>query len=128
MRSKETCFPKEYKKFWEPYTKGTILQHLTTRENFKNIKEDGVLKPYDPAPKQWAGLAAVFLMDPDDFQHEHAFLSIFSHVREKHMEVVRLHVYTRNFLWRSAHGDQVPQIISLDPIPVSEIVQVDEIN
>ncbi len=87
---------------------------------------EGVLLPRDPAPNQWAGLAAVFLTDPTDPFFEVSYASVINHVRAKHHDVVRLHVRTQNPLWRS-HEEGKSQIISLAPISVAEIMEAERI-
>jgi len=123
----EPRFPQEYRHFWEPYTASSALYHLTTRENYNRIMREGVLLPRDPAPNQWAGLAAVFLTDPNDLFFDVSYASVLNHVRTKHHDVVRLHVRTQNPLWRSNEGG-ISQIVSLRPISFSEIINVEHLR
>jgi hypothetical protein len=121
-----SIFPKEYQKFWVPYTAEHILHHITTAIHLRNIIQDGIIQPRDPAPKQWAGLSAIFLSDPNDPRFGELYEEIVMHVREKHKHMVRLHIQTTNPLWRTGENGMF-QIVSLAPIPVNDIQKIEEL-
>lgn len=99
--------------------------HNTTVDNLAAIERSGFIEPRDPAPKHWAGLVAVFMADVSDQLYLPAMAEVLGHVGEKAEALVRLHIATRNVLYRSIDPRRTFQVISLDPIPFDEIVEVE---
>lgn len=122
----DTQIPEQYRKFWKPFNTDEILYHLTTAENLIKIKESG-LAPKDPSPKYWGGMKAIFMAYPDDPLYEKTQKNVLAHVKEKHKSLVRLHIKTKNNLYKSVDPERTFQVISLDPIPTSDIVRIEEL-
>lgn len=118
--------PEAYRSLWEPITTKVILYHMTTRENLPSILAHGLL-PKDPSPKHWAGLKAVFLSLPNDPVFKTAHHDVQAHVAEKGEEVVRLHIKTKNQLYRSTDPKRTFQVISLDQISPDDITMVEDL-
>lgn len=117
--------PTEYQKYWIPCETNKVLFHLTTKANFENIKEVGHLEPRDPSPKYWSGMKAIFLADPDDPLYADSLRHVLAHVKEKHEELLRLHIRTKNKLYKSVDPERTFQVMSLEPIDTREIVAVE---
>ncbi|MDP2676097.1 MAG: hypothetical protein Q8O83_00195 [bacterium] len=117
--------PKQYKQYWHPYKTQKTLFHLTTKINFKNIKKIGHIEPRDPSPKHWSGMKAIFLSDPDDSLYADSLKHVLAHVKEKHEELLRLHIKTNNELYKSNDPKRTFQIISLDRINIKEIIKIE---
>lgn len=61
------AIPKEWQKFWVPVTNmPKKLIHFTCPTSAAAIFATGYIEPRDPAPRDWHGLKAVFMCDPDD--------------------------------------------------------------
>ena len=124
---KENLIPIEYKDLWEPYKTDEILYHLTTKENFGDIKKMGHIEPRDPSPKHWAGMQAVFLAEPNDPLYAESLKHVLAHVKEKHEELLRLHIKTNNNLYKSTDPARTFQVASLTPISLEEIVEIEKV-
>ncbi len=120
--------PEEYKKFWQPYRTDKALLHLTTKANFENIKKIGHIEPRDPSPKYWAGMKAIFLSDPDDPLYAESLKHVLAHVKEKQEDLIRLHIKTKNDLYKSTDPARTFQVISLDRISSEEILELEEVK
>ena len=120
--------PEKYKQYWQPYkTKKTVF-HLTTEINFKHIKKIGHIEPRDPSPKHWAGMKAIFLSNPDDPLYAGSLKHVLAHVKEKHKKLLRLHIKTKNELYKSNDPKRTFQVISLDPISIQEIIKIETLS
>lgn len=116
----DQSIPEEYRSYWQPFTTKMVLYHLTTEENLQDIQKNGLI-PRDPAPKHWSGLKAVFLSFPNDPLFKKTQKDVTEHVRSKGQNLVKLHVKTKNQLFRSTDPKRTFQVISLDRIPTFEI-------
>ena len=125
---KHQNIPEEYRKFWEPYITDKTLMHLTTRINLENIKKVGHIEPRDPAPKHWAGMKAIFLSDSDDLLYVDSLKHVLAHVQEKQEDLIRLHIKTKNELYKSTDPARTFQVISLDPISIKEILELENLK
>lgn len=123
----DSRIPHEYQSLWVPTDFNGVVCHLTTQENWAGIQATGHIQPRDPAPRNWAGMTAIFLANPDDLQYIESFPKVLAHVKKKHPHTLRLHIKTKNKLWRSLDPERLFQIMSLDPIDVSEIVKVEAV-
>jgi hypothetical protein len=115
----------EYRALWVPTLTVAGLVHNTTAANLAAIERGGFIEPRDPAPKHWAGLMAVFMADVTDQLYLPAMADVLGHVGEKAETLIRLHISTANVLHRSIDPKRTFQVISLDPIPFQEIVEVE---
>ncbi len=120
--------PSEYLKYWQPYKTSKTLFHLTTKENLKNIQKVGHIEPRDPSPKYWSGMKAVFLADSDDPLYSDSLKHVLAHVKEKHEKLLRLHVRTKNELFKSSDPKRTFQVMSLEPIRIEDIIKVEEVS
>lgn len=118
--------PEQYRHLWKPYKTEGVLYHLTPKKNLEDIKSHGGLDPRDPSPKHWAGMTAVFLADPSDPLYEKTLPDVLQHVKDKHEEVVRLHIKTNNDLFKSVDPRRTFQVISLGKISFDDIIEVEE--
>ena len=117
--------PDQLKRFWEPCDKDQAFFHITTKQNYQSIKNCGYIEPRDPSVRKWAGMKAIFLSDPDDELYAKYAARVVEHVKEKHEHLVKLHIKTKNQLYKSTHPTRTFQVISLSKIPVDEIVSVE---
>ena len=121
--------PTSYRHFWEPYKGAGMLDHTTTLENWKHIQASGFLEPKDPSPHHWSGIRAVFLSDTQDPLYAARIPRVQAHVRKKGGDLVRLFLAPREReLFKSTDPERTSQVISLDPILVSEVIRVEEIG
>ncbi|KKU48685.1 hypothetical protein A3H10_00950 [Candidatus Uhrbacteria bacterium RIFCSPLOWO2_12_FULL_46_10] len=120
--------PEEYRQYWEPYKTDKVLLHLTTRVNFENIKKVGHIEPRDPFPKHWAGIKAIFLADPDDPLYAESLKYVLAHVKEKHKGLLRLHIKTKNDLYKSKDPARTFQVMSLSPIYFEDIIEIENLQ
>jgi hypothetical protein len=120
--------PEKYRQYWESYKTDKVLLHLTTRANLENIKKVGHIEPRDPSPKYWAGMEAIFLADPDDPLYAESLKHVLAHVKEKHKELLRLHIKTKNELYKSTDPARTFQVMSLDPIYLDDIVEMEDLQ
>ena len=122
--------PREYRKLWKPYRphEGKVLYHLTTEVNLRNILKMGYLEPRDPAPRNWAGMKAIFMADPDDPKYEASLKNVFAHVKKKHKKITRLHIKPLGRLYKSIDPSRTFQVISLRPIPVENILEIEKVG
>jgi hypothetical protein len=72
-------------------------------------------------------MRAVFMADPTDPRYQDTLLDVLEHVRTKDEQPVRLHIQTRNELWKSTDPKRTFQVMSLDSIDSREIVHVEEV-
>lgn len=119
--------PEEYRKYWQPYKTDKILLHLTTKANFENIKKVGHIEPRDPSPKHWAGMKAIFLADPDDPLYIESLKHVLAHVKEKQEKLIRLHIKTKNELYKSTDSARTFQVMSLEPIKIEDVVKIEDL-
>jgi hypothetical protein len=117
--------PAEYRSLWVPALTVAGLVHHTTAANLAAIERDGFIQPRDPSPKHWAGLVAVFMADATDALYRPALADVLRHVGAKAETLVRLHIRSANVLYRSIDTNRTFQVISLDPIPFREVVEVE---
>lgn len=121
--------PSEYRDSWEAFESDREFYHLTSEQNFESMRDAGRIEPVDPAPDDWAGMEAVFLLDPADPQfpthrpdvRDHADANDRSHV-------VRLVIETANTLYRCTEPEETFQVVSLDPISLDDIVRVESVE
>ena len=125
MTATDPRIPDGYQPLWVPVVAVAQLVHHTTTINLAAIEHDGFIEPRDPSPKHWGGLVAVFMADAGDALYVRALAEVLAHVREKDEKLVRLHIRTGNALYRSVDPKRTFQVISLDPIVFSEVVQVE---
>jgi hypothetical protein len=119
--------PQAYAQYWEPFQTNETLYHLTTSTHLRQIRENG-LEPRDPAPKYWAGMKAIFMGYPSDPGYERNLRDVLAHVREKGLGLTRLHIKTRNTLYKSTDPARTFQVMTLDPISPTEIVEVEPLE
>lgn len=119
--------PTRYRAQWAPAVAIGDLVHHTTTANLTAIQRDGFLEPRDPSPKHWSGLVAVFMADTTDPLYPASLADVLAHVHEKGETLVRLHVQTKNSLYRSVDPARTFQVISLDPIPLTEVAEIEVI-
>ncbi len=119
--------PNAYQSLWTPFEYDGVLYHLTTKENLASIMKDGYLEPRDPYPRPWGGMTAVYLACPTDPLYEETLPHVLAHVKKKHKHVLRLHIKTGNTLYKSLDPERTFQALSLDPIPVSEIIKTEQV-
>ncbi len=120
--------PKEYRHLWEPYQSNGILFHLTAAEGLKGIRELGYIEPRDPAPRNWAGMRAIFMADSEDPMYQESLPNVLAHARKKGNHLFRLHIKTKNKLYRSTDPERTFQIISLEPIKLADISKVEDLD
>ena len=120
--------PKVYQHLWKPYQTNKTLFHLTTLANWEAITRLGYLEPRDPSPRNWAGMKAIFMADPDDPLYPSSLPHVLAHVKKKEEELVRLHIQTSNQLYRSIDPERTFQVASLDPIPIDQVIDVEPID
>lgn len=119
--------PENYQRLWRPFMTKMILYHLTTDENLKKIKQQGLI-PNDPAPKYWTGMKAIFLSFPNDPLFQKVQKDVTDHVREKGQKLVKLHIKTKNQLYRCQDPKRTFQVISLTPIKPDEITKIEKVT
>jgi uncharacterized protein len=117
--------PEQYAPQWEPFITDGVLYHLTSRRSLEEMYRLGHIVPRDPAPKYWAGMQAVFMADPTDPRYEQTLPNVVKHVRNKREALVRLHIRTANELWKSTDPERTFQVMSLDPISIGDVVEVE---
>ncbi len=120
--------PQEYQAFWQPYESNKTLFHLTTINNLEEIKKAGYVEPRDPAPRNWAGMKSIFMADPDDPIYHDSLPNVLAHAKKKGDQLVRLHINTKNRLYRSIDPERTFQVMSLDPISVDDITDIEEVG
>jgi hypothetical protein len=121
----DSRIPDRYRALWvRAVTVGELVHHTTT-ENLAAIQSDGFIEPRDPSPKHWAGLVAVFMADAEDALYLPSLVDVLAHVREKDEKLVRLHIRTGNTLYRSIDPKRTFQIITLDPVPFTDVTDVE---
>ena len=83
--------PLEYRNLWRPFeSKAVTLFHLTTEVNLESIRIAGQLIPKDPAPRNWAGMSAIFLANPVDPIYERSLPHVLAHARKKGDKLVEI--------------------------------------
>jgi hypothetical protein len=117
--------PAEYQNYWKPFRTKAILHHLTTVDNVAAIMQHGI-ESRDPSPKYWAGIAGIWMSYPRDPLYKINFEHIRAHVKVKGETLVRLHIRTRNDLFRSTDPQRTNQVLTLDPILPKDIVKVEQ--
>lgn len=124
----EERIPAEYRHLWVPYTSDKVLFHLTTADGLAGIKELGYIEPRDPVPRNWAGMRAIFMADSEDPIYEQSLPNVLAHARKKGDHLIRLHVKTKNKLYRSTDPERTFQIMSLEPLELNDIVEIEDLG
>ena len=119
--------PKAYQTLWAPFEYDGVLYHLTTKNNLDSIQKVGYIEPRDPAPRNWAGMKAIFMGYADDPLYAPSQKNVHAHIKKKGDKLVRLQIKTTNPLYRSKDPERTFQVMSLDPIPVNDIVSTEEL-
>ena len=121
--------PLEYRSLWRPFqANGMTLFHLTTQANLESIRLAGQLIPKDPAPRNWAGMSAIFLANPSDPIYARSLPHVLAHAQKKGDRLVRLYIETENSLYRSTDPERTFQVMSLDPISTADIVKIEYLD
>lgn len=119
--------PKLYSEYWQPYQTSNILHHITLKKNVEAIEKHG-LEPRDPSPRPWAGMKAIFMGEPKDPLYIKSEQAVLDHVRKKGEQPMLLHIKTNNKLYKSIEPKRTFQVISVDPIAPTEIIQYQDLN
>jgi hypothetical protein len=119
--------PSAYRQYWQLFQTDDELYHLTTITNLDSIRKQGLL-PRDPRPKYWEGMEAVFMAYPKDPLYGETQSNVRAHVGEKGKKLVRLHIRTKNQLFKSIDPERTFQVISLDPIFPKDIIKYELVN
>ncbi|MGD0510915.1 MAG: hypothetical protein ABSA33_03680, partial [Candidatus Micrarchaeaceae archaeon] len=122
----DSRIPKRYRKFWYKFKTNSVLYHITPRANLKNIMKKG-LEPRDPAPRNWRGMHAVFMGYPRSSEYKPALKNVLAHAKKKSEDVVRLHIRTKQQLYRSSNPSRTFQVMSLDYVPARCIIKIEDI-
>lgn len=120
--------PIEYRELWKQYSEHKPLYHLTTKQGLEGIKQIGHIEPRDPAPRNWAGMKAIFMADPDDALYQDSLPNVLAHARKKGDHLYRLTIKTNNQLYRSLDPERTFQVMSLDPIKYEDILDVEDLG
>lgn len=116
--------PKEYLQYWKPWQTDKVLLHVTKIEYWENIQRIGFIEPRDPSPQHWAGMKAIFLGDPDD-KSGPSPEKLSKHVKDSGEKLIKLWIKTNNQLYKSSWPGREWHVMTLDPIPVSQIVKTE---
>lgn len=115
--------PEQYRSDWSPwYTEGLLI-HITKKEHWEEIQKHGALEPRDPNPQHWAGMKAIFFFDEDHALTPEALEKMRAHVKKSGEQLVRLYIKTANQIYQSTTSDRAFHIMTLDPIPLKEIIK-----
>jgi len=73
-------------------------------------------------------MEAIFLADSDDPLYADSLKHVLVHVKEKQENLLRLHIQTKNKLYKSTDPARTFQVMSLDPIRVEDIIEVERLK
>ena len=120
--------PEKYKNDWAPLETKKTMVHVTPRKNWEGIQQVGYIEPRDPSPQHWAGMKAVFLFDEDKASTPEAKEKMKAYVQKSGEDLVRLYIQTKNQLFKSISPERPDHVMALNPIPLEEIIKVEEVS
>ncbi len=122
MLNTDPRIPEPWRPFWERVeTHPSRLIHFTTPQSAEKIWLDGHIKPTDPAPRDWAGLCAVFMCDPSDPSFDERFNgSLLDHFFRHSTVIDALEISPQTPLWRCMIPERASYYISLEPVSTTQ--------
>ena len=105
---------------WMPFRTTEILYCLTPAEFVDTVAKEGLVPRSDFLP----GLNTVLMAYSMDPLYEPVYRFAIEGYRRQGQGIVCLHIATNNTLYRSLLPNRTYDILSLDPIDPSEIVQI----
>lgn len=123
----------QYQPYRELTSSDLRLIHLTNKSNLRNIIIS-CLEPRLPTKdKYWNKMKAIFLADVDDPIFLTSLQNILKHVADKENDTIEnlfvIHIKTQNILYKASKDlERTFQVISLDPINISDFIKIEPLN
>lgn len=105
---------------WMPFRTSEILYCLTPAEYVDTVIREGLV----PRFAQYPGLKAILMAYSKDPLYEPVYRFAAEGFMRQGQPIVRLHITTGNNLYRSLLPNRTYEVMSLDPIIPSDIVNI----